>query len=140
MVLLFCSLFFCLMIRRPPRSTRTYTLFPYTTLFRSPPLPRVDHGRCPQRQTLRRRELPLSEFRRDDAREGYNPDLADQRRGSGRQIWFGNGQAEAVQPKTLGEAGLRSEEHTSELQSLIRMSFAVVCLKQKRQSIDYIIM
>src|SRR3546814_6518481 len=106
MVLLFCSLFFCLMIRRPPRSTRTYTLFPYTTLFRSPPLPRVDHGRCPQRQTLRRRELPLSEFRRDDAREGYNPDLADQRRGSGRQIWFGNGQAEAVQPKTLGAAEL----------------------------------
>src|SRR3546814_6284134 len=120
-----------------------------------PPLPRVDHGRCPQRQTLRRRELPLSEFRRDDAREGYNPDLADQRRGSGRQIWFGNGQAEAVQPKTLGEAGLcqggtddrgargedrsrsssageRSEEHTSELQSLMRISYAVLCLKKKK--------
>src|SRR3546814_8571769 len=114
------------MIRPPPDSKLTDTLFPYPTLFRS-------------------------------SREGHNPDLADQRRGSGRQIWFGNGQAEAVQPKSLGEAGLcqgstddrgtrgedrsrsssagedgRSEEHTSELQSLMRSSYAVFCLKKKK--------
>src|SRR3546814_3341357 len=79
---------FFLMIRRPPRSTRTDTLFPYTTLFRS-----------------------LVGDRRRRAARG---------RGAGR-----------------GGAGLgaKSEEHTSELQSLMRISYAVFCLKNKKHQI-----
>src|SRR3546814_3584429 len=80
---------FCLMIRRPPRSTRTDTLFPYTTLFRS-----RDHA------LGRKRGGRLAGRIGDD--DGF-----DRRCG-------------------------RSEEHTSELQSLMRISYAVFCLKQKR--------
>src|SRR3546814_7394329 len=80
-------LFFFLMIRRPPRSTRTDTLFPYTTLFRS---------RCPEAARLRRH-----------ARH------------------FAAGAVAHQQP--------RSEEHTSELQSLMRISYAVFCLKKKKK-------
>src|SRR3546814_8615305 len=81
--------FFFLMIRRPPRSTRTDTLFPYTTLFRSRPFehPRLD---LVERQILRGQDARL--------------------RPAARQ---------------------RSEEHTSELQSLMRISYAVFCLKKK---------
>src|SRR3546814_5770448 len=84
-------LFFLLMIRRPPRSTRTDTLFPYTTLFRS--------------------------------------------RGSGHHSLHAVGQ--------FGELGLgalhglsRSEEHTSELQSLMRISYAVFCLKKNKSTLQ----
>src|SRR3546814_4939035 len=81
------------MIRRPPRSTRTDTLFPYTTLFRS-----EDAGRAAPRaaalQTLCRRAV-----RRFPAAGGRS----------------------------------RSEEHTSELQSLMRISYAVFCLKKKKK-------
>src|SRR3546814_18644756 len=77
--------FFFLMIRRPPRSTRTDTLFPYTTLFRSP------------------REIAAEYDAVRKAREGK------------------------------GQNPLRSEEHTSELQSLMRISYAVFCLKKKNQ-------
>src|SRR3546814_993555 len=83
------------MIRRPPRSTRTDTLFPYTTLFRSPPtitpiitrsfLPTISSGYC--------------------------------------------------SPKPTAWRAWRSEEHTSELQSLMRISYAVFCLKKKKQDI-----
>src|SRR3546814_9521066 len=79
-------LFFFLMIRRPPRSTRTDTLFPYTTLFRSDST-RSSGGRDP---TAERRRAP---------RRCCRP---------------------------------RSEEHTSELQSLMRISYAVFCLKKKK--------
>src|SRR3546814_21025576 len=82
-----CFIFF-LMIRRPPRSTRTDTLFPYTTLFRSQP----DRG-------------PEDLLR--PASSAWHPGLAAQ------------------------QHGMRSEEHTSELQSLIRTSYAVFCLKKK---------
>src|SRR3546814_16623249 len=83
---LFFLLFF-LMIRRPPRSTRTDTLFPYTTLFRSTSL-----------------------------RLGLVPDdFAAIRRGPEAPHW-----------------SPRSEEHTSELQSLMRISYAVFCLKKKK--------
>src|SRR3546814_4106098 len=77
------------MIRRPPRSTRTDTLFPYTTLFRSAHdnIPSVDLP-----QGVFYAALPLS-----------------------------------------GAAIVRSEEHTSELQSLMRISYAVFCLKKKKQ-------
>src|SRR3546814_2206037 len=79
------------MIRRPPRSTRTDTLFPYTTLFRSP-LSAATDGTTASRPA------------RDD----------------GAAVLF------PVQ------AQARSEEHTSELQSLMRISYAVFCLKKKK--------
>src|SRR3546814_1616543 len=87
----FLSVFFFLMIRRPPRSTRTDTLFPYTTLFRS--------------------DRHSGQAQRD---RGVDP-----------------------QPRRAGSSDFRlnfhsrSEEHTSELQSLMRISYAVFCLKKK---------
>src|SRR3546814_9861059 len=94
------------MIRRPPRSTRTDTLFPYTTLFRS-----------------------------DDAcRERSHPPLH-----TGRQASCQGG--EEAQPgavlsrRSVSTSLRRSEEHTSELQSLMRISYAVFCLKKKRTHI-----
>src|SRR3546814_6533426 len=96
---------FFLMIRRPPRSTRTDTLFPYTTLFRS--RPRVAHAH---------RARPV--FVMLDVR--HHP----------------HRHAGAVGPRQLRAAHdrrIRSEEHTSELQSLMRISYAVFCLKKKKQ-------
>src|SRR3546814_2877123 len=78
------------MIRRPPRSTRTDTLFPYTTLFRSVWLARSDI---------------------EQARMRRNWTVLD------------------------GQLAARSEEHTSELQSLMRISYAVFCLKKKKNQI-----
>src|SRR3546814_10484155 len=77
------------MIRRPPRSTRTYTLFPYTTLFRSRDLRPAGAG---------------------------DPAVAAAAAGG-----------------PAGCAACRSEEHTSELQSLMRISYAVFCLKKKNK-------
>src|SRR3546814_4359278 len=93
------------MIRRPPRSTRTDTLFPYTTLFRSLVSRLVDPG------LDRRRALA----------DGQH--LARQPlRGVPRRL-----------DRALRHlAQFRSEEHTSELQSLMRISYAVFCLKKKR--------
>src|SRR3546814_11151490 len=85
-ILIICY-FFVLMIRRPPRSTRTDTLFPYTTLFRS-------------------RTATNAQFV-GDLGIGPNPALADY-------------------------VARRSKEHTSELQSLMRISYAVFCLKKKK--------
>src|SRR3546814_1114607 len=87
------------MIRRPPRSTRTDTLFPYTTLFRSG---RVGRGRREDREGLDREGRSC----RDHEREG----------GRGHRVGLQR----------------RSEEHTSELQSLMRISYAVFCLKKKK--------
>src|SRR3546814_18294049 len=98
--------FFFLMIRRPPRSTRTDTLFPYTTLFRS--LRPLDADRA--RRALRPpgRRLP----------------------GRGRLIRF----TAKRTPWTPPSSSSRSEEHTSELQSLMRISYAVFCLKKQNNS------
>src|SRR3546814_7129555 len=93
------------MIRRPPRSTRTDTLFPYTTLFRSRP------GRDRGRHALRRTRDRKSAHARDCGAFGGADDA--RRRDRGRCLH------------------LRSEEHTSELQSLMRISYAVFCLKKK---------
>src|SRR3546814_11028867 len=82
--------FFFLMIRRPPRSTRTDTLFPYTTLFRSRS---TSKSRCGSRSIL------------------LITTISHARNMSGR-----------------------SEEHTSELQSLMRISYAVFCLKKKKKN------
>src|SRR3546814_19501776 len=92
----FVCLLFLLMIRRPPRSTRTDTLFPYTTLFRSTQMGVVEKFR-PLLTALR-------------------PLLLDM----GVMVSTGS--------------GARSEEHTSELQSLMRISYAVFCLKKKKHT------
>src|SRR3546814_5071110 len=89
--------FFFLMIRRPPRSTRTDTLFPYTTLFRSED----------RRQRLAAREP------RHGLRHAGGGRLGGARHEAGERLHQ------------------RSEEHTSELQSLMRISYAVFCLKKK---------
>src|SRR3546814_13523975 len=110
-------LFFCLMIRRPPRSTRTDTLFPYTTLFRS------KMWRCsrkPQRKALPFQiSVPAKHPRRQPKPR------QDQRSVIDKGFDF-------LQRKRSKEAS-RSEEHTSELQSLMRISYAVFCLKKKKQ-------
>src|SRR3546814_10863022 len=93
-----CLIFF-LMIRRPPRSTRTDTLFPYTTLFRS------EAGREARIKQGRNGEVP-------DRRGPYPPTGETARRHGA------DGDRD------------RSEEHTSELQSLMRNSYAVFCLKK----------
>src|SRR3546814_10374175 len=93
------SLFF-LMIRRPPISTRTDTLFPYTTLFRSP---RCKPWTTPQDCRIR----------------------------NTTNNWL-NGRAAWPAWRNMTSSGTpRSEEHTSELQSLMRTSYAVFCLKKK---------
>src|SRR3546814_8219569 len=102
---------FFLMLRRPPRSTRTDTLFPYTTLFRAPGAPDPPPARG---------DLPVG-LRRRRRRHGGTA-AVHRRRIAGRGI-----RAEGP------AAPLRSEEHTSELQSLMRISYAVFCLKKKKQ-------
>src|SRR3546814_8639475 len=98
------------MIRRPPRSTRTDTLFPYTTLFRS--------------------ERPGSG---DDTRNFVPPYLPDEEgKDTGESAYFA-GTNRNKQSVTLNLGAKRSEEHTSELQSLMRISYAVFCLKKKNK-------
>src|SRR3546814_6049153 len=93
------------MIRRPPRSTRTDTLFPYTTLFRSVA------------------QLFASEF------DGYVLTHAGETLPPGAALHM---LLESGIP--LAAIGRRSEEHTSELQSLMRISYAVFCLKKKKNT------
>src|SRR3546814_9029177 len=107
------------MIQRPPRSTRTYTLFPYTTLFRSGPLTTAwriqqDEGRpglvcvCIAIDSRRGERTPIDEPQ------------------SNLVVQIG------LHGDTEGALG-RSEEHTSELQSLMRISYAAFCLKKKKK-------
>src|SRR3546814_3613439 len=98
------------MIRRPPRSTRTDTLFPYSTLFRS------SLNGLPQ--------LHRDGKRQHDERAREN--AADQRQQHLDRGFHGQFLG-ALEP-----VGARSEEHTSELQSLMRISYAVFCLKKKK--------
>src|SRR3546814_4260909 len=102
------------MIRRPPRSTRTDTLFPYTTLFRS------EHKRLvwcrnrpsrPQAAILAKSENVLG-------------------------TWHSVLTMEIIEEDSSLHHRERSEEHTSELQSLMRISYAVFCLKKKKNSIN----
>src|SRR3546814_8726191 len=126
------------MIRRPPRSTRTDTLFPYTTLFRST-APR------PHRNIVRLR--PFDEIGDDQeiagkTHLGDDPDLEIEPRDIGVPLFFAEVRIERQsrrQPRMRAACELcrlalaRSEEHTSELQSLMRSSYAVFCLKQKNK-------
>src|SRR3546814_1078632 len=115
---------FFLMIRRPPRSTRTDTLFPYTTLFRS-----GDYS-------------PV-ETRHDQARAQLRYDRGAFHAEALVAYWWNR--EKTLHPQSYlrdtdgnpfyGDAA-RSEEHTSELQSLMRNSYALFCLKNKRHSIS----
>src|SRR3546814_3726149 len=105
------------MIRRPPRSTRTDTLFPYTTLFRSYREAILQLARCKLDDLLQFVACPNPRrFHRD------NPlTLATAKLHS-----HDSGLVAVV------SSSVRSEEHTSELQSLMRISYAVFCLKKKK--------
>src|SRR3546814_9720596 len=125
------------MIRRPPRSTRTDTLFPYTTLFRSALEPVIDGdaeslggdgshryggrgaGVCLMKRVKQacRRLLQIAAFTQIQV-----------------TIHYADPNQELVRA-----GGSRSEEHTSELQSLMRISYAVFCLKTKQQKTNLII-
>src|SRR3546814_3122724 len=131
------------MIRRPPRSTRTDTLFPYTTLFRSAAskIPRPDTPSCWRLfpafrgipRLLRAIRAETAGTRRDHVgRSGESS--VQQRRGfhSSRAASRPHGWRGRRARKHF-RAGLRSEEHTSELQSLMRISYAVFCLKKKKK-------
>src|SRR3546814_5622550 len=125
---MFSFFFFFLMIRRPPRSTRTDTLFPYTTLFRSD-----------------RRVMPIEckvSNSSTNSVKRLNNDAAVK-----AETWRNDfGQNQVVPTAVLGgvyklhnlldaqRRGLRSEEHTSELQSPMRNSYAGFCLKHNNKS------
>src|SRR3546814_2622822 len=106
------------MIRRPPRSTRTDTLFPYTTLFRSP----------------RREVRGLVDGEGPSDVEAVEEALVDHVPGPVVALLAGLEHEDQLPGELVGpvdqDAG-RSEEHTSELQSLMRISYAVFCLKKK---------
>src|SRR3546814_7003161 len=106
------------MIRRPPRSTRTDTLFPYTTLFRSA---QEQRGQDPAPRTARRitRQGRLTTASASGASRYGTADQAD-------------GPCPKPAPWGRKTRKMRSEEHTSELQSLMRISYAVFCLKKKQ--------
>src|SRR3546814_6456511 len=101
------------MIRRPPRSTRTDTLFPYTTLFRS------IQCSTPNGNHL---TLYLNRFRGEPAISRLDWPFTPKHNSS----------------DNFSTLNGRSEEHTSELQSLMRISYAVFCLKQKNTSDKYV--
>src|SRR3546814_3900229 len=108
------------MIRRPTRSTRTDTLFPYTTLFRSTGV-RVGHVDAVEVvHVVRRRTGVAADVGVVDARLG-------------RRVATGAGLHARDDLQVALVAAARSEEHTSELQSLMRISYAVFCLKKKKQ-------
>src|SRR3546814_2395893 len=115
------------MIRRPPRTTRTDSLLPYTTLFRSDVLDRVGvvHAVAVD-GALRAGARPVPGLARRVAVAAEQQVLAVLAPGHQHQYRLGFGKTGQVQ-----QVGVRSEEHTSELQSLMRISYAVFCLKKK---------
>src|SRR3546814_9268244 len=125
-MLVSCAPFFVLRLRRPPRSTRTDTLFPYTTFFRST----LGFVPNPQARALAFRRNFLIALLHDNP----NPQMV---------LNFQQGVLDAIKDSDLAllvrqvDRGSdrmleRSEEHTSELQSLMRISYAVFCLKKKK--------
>src|SRR3546814_2923146 len=132
------------MIRRPPRSTRTDTLFPYTTLFRSVDAADVAVQVDPDARPVqpRRHLLDVGRLAGAVVALDHDPPVARETR-QDRQRGVVVEQVGVVPVGDvlagLGEGGdlhvdaeARSEEHTSELQSLMRNSYAVFCLKQKK--------
>src|SRR3546814_1138058 len=132
------------MIRRPPRSTRTDTLFPYTTLFRSDRVRRT--ARAHQLEGLFDRIIEAPKIPRiyqralrlvGDASTAFmvgdqlQRDIRPAKEAGLRTIYFPGG----FRPHwELKEQSVRSEEHTSELQSLMRISSAVLCLKKQNNT------
>src|SRR3546814_6242196 len=122
------------MIRRPPRSTRTDTLFPYTTLFRS----RSGGGRGAgggDAGAAGAAGADIAGAVMKEMRIAHPAATSEQARKSRCSSPEGEGGIGAVALRLVGVmarvAGWRSEEHTSELQSLMRISYAVFCLKKK---------
>src|SRR3546814_7954738 len=118
-----CVFFFFLMIRRPPKSTRTDTLFPYTTLFRSDDIRRATGAKV----AAVTGDITTDEGRRAALAACPEPDILVNNAGGpppgdfrdwDRDQWI----------------AARSEEHTSELQSLMRISYDVFCLKKKKKN------
>src|SRR3546814_7102242 len=112
------------MIRRPPRSTRTDTLFPYTTLFRSPASSAAIAGadaRKPTQESAKNAGAAVRSLELDV--NMLTP------------FCWGSVIARHSHSQALLRMPLRSEEHTSELQSLMRISYAVFCLKKKTKQI-----
>src|SRR3546814_1374732 len=107
------------MIRRPPGSTRTDTLFPYTTLFRSLRVTLIPKGKI---------QVTVTNVLRNpvDMTVAMLTSCGDPKR-----FWVRHNAFMATQDTWLGK---RSEEHTSELQSLMRISYAVFCLKKKKNT------
>src|SRR3546814_2336101 len=103
------------MRRRPPRSTRTDTLFPYTTLFRST-----------EAVTLR--------WAIEQYRERHQDPMLLRASEIFRRLTIGRYAALRIDSDGPNSRLLRSEEHTSELQSLMRISYAVFCLNKKKQT------
>src|SRR3546814_7787234 len=112
------------MIRLPPRSTRTDTLFPYTTLFRSDIL--VDEALIAQ---FYDDKLPAGVYNQQTlenwAKQASKEDLA--------ALYLNKEDLLSKKAGDITTEFYRSEEHTSELQSLMRISYAVFCLKKKKQ-------
>src|SRR3546814_3934323 len=138
-------MFFFLMILRPPRSTRTDTLFPYTTLFRSAALTTLVNHWGEEWGLIKKKEDRVSG---EDVREGLTAvisiKLGEPQFEGQTKTKLGNTEAKAYVQKVVGDQlgdwfdrnpaqakNIRSEEHTSELQSLMRISYAVFCLKKK---------
>src|SRR3546814_4565964 len=109
------------MNQRPPRSTRTRTLLPYTTLFRSASRSHAVPEFTDSLQTMTTSPILLSSYMRKRC-DGCGPGSADD---------------SGINQRTGDPAQGRSEEHTSELQSLMRKSYAVFCSKKKRQPIQH---
>src|SRR3546814_3802295 len=125
------------MIRRPPRSTRTDTLFPYTTLFRS------DFSRyaelAPDHQPRKSLDDSIDRLVQGLSRTGFND--RDFRNSSLMRLkvlesHMAAGRLSDELHWLPSSEKVRSEEHTSELQSLMRISYAVFCLKKKKQIIQ----
>src|SRR3546814_9408416 len=104
------------MIRRPPRSTRTDTLFPYTTLFRSVVSAACGEDGVAATESAIASATPPIIMRRITV-------LIASPRGYITKLY-----------RTIPKRNARSEEHTSELQSLMRISYAVFCLKKKKKN------
>src|SRR3546814_16848862 len=113
--------FFFLMIRRPPRSTRTDTLFPYTPLFRSVREDTWPDGRW---------DLVKEQHTRSGAFVSVRTDITERKRA---ELALRDQESRLEQALAERTAQIRSEEHTSELQSLMRISYAVFCLTKKKK-------
>src|SRR3546814_4700511 len=135
------------MLRRPPRSTRTDTLFPYTTLFRSRRRavqaalhPRGGEQRLPRPDPAGpaglRHGLQRAALLRERERAGPRPIRRRSRDGGRGARLQGDPREEPqrIQGSLRQGARARSEEHTSELKSLMRISYAVFCLKKKKKT------